>query len=151
MRGSSSALITIVYHFLLKGQPLKNENLHMQIVLKFAVHINYKLFFPTHTLLKQSRSHEFISVNARHLSTSIQGIIWSLSSDFLSITRREENARKTHGKAFEQLSAVVTFFGSINSGHGGLWSVSMALTSERSRDNLQPSASTQEEFEVSAL
>lgn len=67
-------------------------------------------------------------------------------------------------KAFEQLSAVVTCLGSIYSGHGGLWSVSMALTqkepgiccclaltSEWSRDILPPSASTQEEFEVSAL
>lgn len=67
-------------------------------------------------------------------------------------------------KAFEQLSAVVTCLRSIYSGHGGLWSVSMALTqkepgicccltltSEWSRDILPPSASTQEEFEVSAL
>lgn len=63
----------------------------------------------------------------------------------------EEDARKAYGKAFEQLSAVVTILGSIQSSHGGLWSVSMALSSERSRDNTPPSASTQEEFEVSAL
>lgn len=40
---------------------------------------------------------------------------------------------------------------SIHSGHGGLWSVNMELTSEWSRDTLLPSASTQAEFEVSAL
>lgn len=95
-----------------------------------------KLFFPTHTLLKQSRSLGFISINAHHLSISIQGIIWLLSSDFLSITREEEDARKAH--AFKQLSAIVTLLGSIHSGHGALWSVSMALTSEDPRTTYHP-------------
>lgn len=163
VRGSSSILIIIAYHFLLKGRLF--ETLKICICKLFWIYYAHKLkfFFPTHTLLKQFRSLGFISVNACHLSISLQGIIWLLSSD-LSISREEEDTRKAHGKAFEHISAVVTFLWSIYSAHGGLWSVSMALTqkepgiccclaltSEWSRDILPLSVSTQEEFEVSAL